>query len=155
MAYGARLESVLGESPRGFESPILRDCDEVRRSSRPTTVGAYPQKWPHLLPSHSRRRSSQPRAAMKIAGRFFHDSRTQLTEILRESKCDFCGTHPSTPSLVGGFVTRPMQNRVRSVGNHRACETIHQDQKQSPPFPARVLASDYPSTEGIIPHLDG
>ena len=26
MAYGARLESVLGESPRGFESPILRQC---------------------------------------------------------------------------------------------------------------------------------
>ena len=24
MAYGARLESVLGASPRGFESPILR-----------------------------------------------------------------------------------------------------------------------------------
>ena len=24
MAYGARLESVLGESPRGFESPLLR-----------------------------------------------------------------------------------------------------------------------------------
>ena len=24
MAYGARLESVLGESPQGFESPILR-----------------------------------------------------------------------------------------------------------------------------------
>ena len=28
MAYGARLESVLGESPRGFESPILRQCEE-------------------------------------------------------------------------------------------------------------------------------
>ena len=27
MAYGARLESVLGESPQGFESPILRVCD--------------------------------------------------------------------------------------------------------------------------------
>ena len=27
MAYGARLESVLGESPRGFESPILRGID--------------------------------------------------------------------------------------------------------------------------------
>ena len=26
MAYGARLESVLGASPRGFESPILRRC---------------------------------------------------------------------------------------------------------------------------------
>jgi hypothetical protein len=25
VAYGARLESVLGESPRGFESPILRE----------------------------------------------------------------------------------------------------------------------------------
>ena len=24
MAYGARLESVLGASPRGFDAPILR-----------------------------------------------------------------------------------------------------------------------------------
>ncbi len=29
MAYGARLESVLGESPRGFESPILRRLDAL------------------------------------------------------------------------------------------------------------------------------
>lgn len=28
MAYGARLESVLGESPQGFESPILRQSHE-------------------------------------------------------------------------------------------------------------------------------
>ena len=36
VAYGARLESVLGESPRGFESPILR---QIRRVSaqRPLT----------------------------------------------------------------------------------------------------------------------
>ena len=27
MAYGARLESVLGASPRGFESPILRQIE--------------------------------------------------------------------------------------------------------------------------------
>jgi hypothetical protein len=27
VAYGARLESVLGESPRGFESPILRESE--------------------------------------------------------------------------------------------------------------------------------
>jgi hypothetical protein len=27
VAYGARLESVLGESPRGFESPILRQSN--------------------------------------------------------------------------------------------------------------------------------
>ena len=27
MAYGARLESVLGESPQGFESPILRQSE--------------------------------------------------------------------------------------------------------------------------------
>ena len=33
MAYGARLESVLGESPRGFESPILRVCDLSRHRS--------------------------------------------------------------------------------------------------------------------------
>ena len=35
VAYGARLESVLGESPRGFESPILRPCDpSVFKGSR-------------------------------------------------------------------------------------------------------------------------
>jgi hypothetical protein len=28
VAYGARLESVLGASPRGFESPILRQTHE-------------------------------------------------------------------------------------------------------------------------------
>ena len=30
MAYGARLESVLGASPRGFESPILRTVSFAR-----------------------------------------------------------------------------------------------------------------------------
>ena len=35
MAYGARLESVLGESPRGFESPILR------QTKRPAPVGLF------------------------------------------------------------------------------------------------------------------
>ena len=33
MAYGARLESVLGASPRGFESPILRQL-----SKKPLTL---------------------------------------------------------------------------------------------------------------------
>jgi hypothetical protein len=32
VAYGARLESVLGASPRGFESPILRQYDPRRPS---------------------------------------------------------------------------------------------------------------------------
>lgn len=31
VAYGARLESVLGESPRGFESPILRQIEPAPR----------------------------------------------------------------------------------------------------------------------------
>jgi hypothetical protein len=31
VAYGARLESVLGASPRGFESPILRQADQRKR----------------------------------------------------------------------------------------------------------------------------
>ena len=34
MAYGARLESVLGESPRGFESPILRQKIPIIRRRR-------------------------------------------------------------------------------------------------------------------------
>ena len=38
VAYGARLESVLGESPRGFESPILRQ----RKPVQDWDVGPYP-----------------------------------------------------------------------------------------------------------------
>ena len=30
VAYGARLESVLGASPRGFESPILRHSQLIQ-----------------------------------------------------------------------------------------------------------------------------
>ena len=43
MAYGARLESVLGASPRGFESPILRQVKSAgpwkpsRLTSRPVS----------------------------------------------------------------------------------------------------------------------
>ena len=48
MAYGARLESVLGASPRGFESPILRHengpvtCGDAREApfGRPGWVAA-------------------------------------------------------------------------------------------------------------------
>ena len=32
MAYGARLESELGESPQGFKSPILRAKKDPRLS---------------------------------------------------------------------------------------------------------------------------
>ena len=45
MAYGARLESVLGESPRGFESPILRHKRPERapgESTQPTQRGPNP-----------------------------------------------------------------------------------------------------------------
>ena len=35
MAYGARLESVLGASPRGFESPILRHAYQHKRRAVP------------------------------------------------------------------------------------------------------------------------
>ena len=34
MAYGARLESVLGASPRGFESPILRHSRLTKHSGK-------------------------------------------------------------------------------------------------------------------------
>ncbi|MCU1438345.1 MAG: hypothetical protein JWP66_1432 [Naasia sp.] len=37
VAYGARLESVLGESPRGFESPILRQ----RRKPPPGRLSSF------------------------------------------------------------------------------------------------------------------
>ena len=39
VAYGARLESVLGASPRGFESPILRQL----------TLYTNPGLWPGFV----------------------------------------------------------------------------------------------------------
>ena len=44
MAYGARLESVLGASPRGFESPILRRClaPEPQRKAVPGLSCQHP-----------------------------------------------------------------------------------------------------------------
>jgi uncharacterized protein (DUF433 family) len=44
VAYGARLESVLGESPRGFESPILRQVNE-RRAQRVRRSFTYWTLW--------------------------------------------------------------------------------------------------------------
>ena len=56
MAYGARLESVLGESPRGFESPILRQLSDLAlgmsRHARPATLeGLNPSPPPALCSS--------------------------------------------------------------------------------------------------------
>ena len=62
MAYGARLESVLGASPRGFESPILRHqsgtvrfriflCLIYSRFSQPSPFPDFcPLPAPHLRP---------------------------------------------------------------------------------------------------------
>ena len=62
MAYGARLESVLGASPRGFESPILRHqsgtvrfriflCLIYSRFSQPSPLPDFcPLPAPHLRP---------------------------------------------------------------------------------------------------------
>lgn len=46
MAYGARLESVLGESPRGFESPILRQDrrNQTRTARAPNTTHSNPSR---------------------------------------------------------------------------------------------------------------
>ncbi len=56
VAYGARLESVLGSRPRGFESPILRRqsrvhrtrCTRLRRSGSEPPAGPLSETtWHH------------------------------------------------------------------------------------------------------------
>ncbi len=53
MAYGARLESVLGASPRGFESPILRHPTpeplEVPGFLLPVASRVVGAVWPDLM----------------------------------------------------------------------------------------------------------
>ena len=39
MAYGARLESGLGASPQGFESPILRQLTSGNADPGPMGLG--------------------------------------------------------------------------------------------------------------------
>jgi hypothetical protein len=49
VAYGARLESVLGASPRGFESPILRSVmSHVMRKRPPHASMCIPAGRTHL-----------------------------------------------------------------------------------------------------------
>ena len=56
MAYGARLESVLGASPRGFESPILRHQSGTVRFRIfyalfiPAFLGPHYSSSPHYSP---------------------------------------------------------------------------------------------------------
>ena len=55
MAYGARLESVLGASPRGFESPILRQHHRERETPSGLALSSFvPRRrrspcWPTRL----------------------------------------------------------------------------------------------------------
>ena len=62
MAYGARLESVLGESPQGFESPILR--------------GSQLRKW-WIAISKSHGPSTQVQSALTES--FGHAARSRLS----------------------------------------------------------------------------
>ena len=59
MAYGARLESVLGASPRGFESPILRHHESAAdlRYARSAAFmsPAFDAGWHDRSSIHSRR----------------------------------------------------------------------------------------------------
>ena len=68
MAYGARLESVLGASPRGFESPILR-----HRTPGPLQVPGFllPAAPPDLRPPRvlPAREPSAPRASLGASSR--------------------------------------------------------------------------------------
>lgn len=83
VAYGARLESVLGASPRGFESPILR------RTEGPSPAAmrvADPSSFPGRRSAERRggslaRRSSSQRAALSTSVR-----RTDRTRHL-EPRC--------------------------------------------------------------------
>ena len=53
MAYGARLESVLGATPREFESRILRRAELLKHRSSVPTRWRLQLRWSHLLVSVS------------------------------------------------------------------------------------------------------
>ena len=72
MAYGARLESVLGASPRGFESPILRHRTpgpvEVPGFLLPVASRVVGAVWPDLM-GRPAREPSAPRASLGASSR--------------------------------------------------------------------------------------
>ena len=88
MAYGARLESVLGASPRGFESPILR-----HRTPEPAQVPGF------LLPvAPLVFRAPSGRAAVCAAGR--RPAREIATRELR-SECSISRPALALPPPTG------------------------------------------------------
>ncbi len=83
MAYGARLESALSESSRGFESPILREA-RARRQVMPT-------RWP------------KPRQVKLDPRGFCHLSESRC---VAEFRLPVAGTSvPTFPKPNGGMFT--------------------------------------------------
>ena len=63
MAYGARLESELGESPQGFKSPILRAKEHPRLSGVFLCTGSRDLEELATVPLSSAVKRSAPKGA--------------------------------------------------------------------------------------------
>ena len=82
VAYGARLESVLGSRPRGFESPILRRWSRVSRRSGHPAPSLRLQLRLQLAWSGGR-----PRAVLAV-GRWLGGGPEQSTDLLCDLASD-------------------------------------------------------------------
>ena len=103
MAYGARLESVLGASPRGFESPILRHQSGTVRFRIfyalfiPAFLGPHYSSSPHYSPDPRPLPAHLVQALALLPALLFLDDAAPRTACRRLSRTLYV-THQLLPS---------------------------------------------------------
>ena len=113
MAYGARLESVLGASPRGFESPILRHQSGTVRFRIFYLLPLFPAPAYSPVSAHS-----QPR--------FFSTTppHTKPAAAYRAAPCAVGNKNPATHCMTG-IDGGSAGIRTRGGLHHTAFRVLH------------------------------
>ncbi len=95
MAYGARLESVLGASPRGFESPILRQLPRTISRVRGNVYIGFPCLYWRISPSET---NASPRPSDQT----YYSSSVRAGHEYRQTASDGANAaaHPTTSSPI-------------------------------------------------------
>ena len=127
MAYGARLESVLGASPRGFESPILRHQSGTVRFRiffyalfTPAFPGPHYSPDPRLLPAHL-----VQAPALRPARLFVDDAAPhQACRAYHAAPCDVGNKNPATHCMTG-IDGGSAGIRTRGGLHHTAFRVLH------------------------------
>ena len=131
MAYGARLESVLGASPRGFESPILRHQSGTVRFRIFLCLIYFHFPYPRHSPTSARSRpplspgpSFTPGPAFSRRRRPSPPPHAQPAAVYRTAPCAVGNKNPATHCMTG-IDGGSAGIRTRGGLHHTAFRVLH------------------------------